>query len=873
MKKLLSVFLSSLFILTLIACTEETTLDEIPPVVTVDASKPVAFEFGSEEPDWTTYISATDDVDGEITITESMVNTNNVNMTQIGTFMVLFTVEDSAGNKALKTINISIRDTTAPVLSIEDELPMIFEVGSDAPDFTTYITANDNADGEIVITAGMIDTSNVDMDTVGTFDVIYAVSDYRENESTETIIFTINDTTAPVITVSNSAQFELLSGTTEPDWTTYITANDNYDGVITITDAMVDGSEVDMNTIGTFEVYFSVEDSSGNEATESITVTITLNDEAAPIITLNPEAALELDLNSDAPDWTTYITVNDNLDGNITVLESMVDATDVDMTTVGTYDIIFTVEDQTGNEAILTIQVNVVIPDTEAPVLTLVEDVQTAFIAGSDEPDWITFITANDNIDGDITITEAMIDASNVNMDVVGQFNVIYTVSDAKENEAVYTLTIYIVEDSDYVISTEVYNYPFNVEDDGTLALPNLLEGNGYYVNDEGSAETVYMDGETPVFGYADSWTFVSTGYDLGVEEYMIEAKVTALGQQAADTSPIFSVRIDYDWLMDIHFNFNNNSWSGVAVHGLPGGSAYSNNAEAGGLASDLVLDMNRSYTFKILIQDSLIVGEDLLTIFIDGRKVMERSVPEINANAQHIFGASAGSHIEVDYFKANLVTEDFDYYQPTINVFDYSFDVEDDGTLALPNLLEGNGYYVNDEGSAETVYMDGETPVFGYADSWTFVSTGYDLGIEEYVIEAKVTALGQQAADTSPIFSVRIDYDWLMDIHFNFNNNSWSGVAVHGLPGGSAYSNNAEAGGLAPSLVLEMNVEYIFRVVILDGNVENEDVLIIYVNDMKVMELNVPDVNANAQHILGASAGSHIEVDYFKANLAEVLE
>lgn len=867
MKKLIVLSLSLIAVLIISACNPGEEVDETAPVITVDTSLQTTFEYGSSEPDWTTYITATDDVDGDITITAAMVNDDNVDMNRVGSFFVLFTVRDEAGNKALKTIDINITDTTDPVITIDSTKPTEFEVGSNAPDFTTYVTVLDNVDGEIDVTTAMIDTTSVDMDTVGAFDVIYTVDDYRGNETSETVTFTIVDTTDPVITQSGQAQTELVSGTAEPDWTTYVTATDNYDGEIAITSAMVDDSNVDMATVGTFDVVFTVTDANGNSATLTITMTITQNDETAPIITQNPAAELELDLDAAEPDWTTYVTATDNLDGDIAITSAMVDASAVDMTTEGDYDVVFTVSDTAGNERTLTITVTVRIPDTTAPVLSLTDDAESTFVIGSTSPDWTTFITATDDLDGTITITSAMVDATAVNFDALGEYDVIFTVSDAAGNEATLTYTIYIVEDVDYDVNNEVFHYPFDVGDAGNLALPNLLEGNGYLINNEGYAETIYMDGANPVFGYADSWTFVSAGYDWGIEEYVIETAVTAIGFQNPDSSPVFSIRIDYDWLLDIHFSFNNNSWTGIAIYNLPGGPAYNTDPATGGLVTDLKLALDQEYVFKVVVLDSIYEDMDLLRIYVDGRKVMELDVPEINANAQFIFGASQGSHIKTDYFKANEISIPYDLYTVTGEAFSYPFDAADSGNLALPNLLEGNGYLVNDDGQAETIYMDGATPVFGFADAWTFVSTGYDLGLEEYAIEATVTAVGHQNTDTSPIFSIRIDYDWLMDVHFNFNNNSWSGVAVHNLPGGSAYSNDAAAGGLAPNLNMDLNTAYRFKVVVLDGMVAGEDTLIIYVDDQMVMKRQVPEINANAQFIFGASQGSHIKVDEFRAD------
>lgn len=299
------------------------------------------------------------------------------------------------------------------------------------------------------------------------------------------------------------------------------------------------------------------------------------------------------------------------------------------------------------------------VQDDVKPVITEVAGTQKVFVEGATAPDWSTYISALDNVDGDITITSAMINSGDVDMDTIGTFSVTYIVSDAAGNNATKTIQVTIDEYTEFTIGESKFNYQFDVEYEGELALPNLLEGNGYVVNDDGYAETIYFSDNTITFGNADSWTFVSNGYDKNIHNFVIEAKVMAISNSVSNEAPRFSIRIDYDWMLDVHFNFNNNSWTGIAVHNVTGGSRYSDIAEDGGLALDgsLTLALNTEYVFKIIIVDSDVAGEDTLSVYVDDIKVMETNIPEIDINSQHIMGASAGSHIVVDYFKCNLIT------------------------------------------------------------------------------------------------------------------------------------------------------------------------------------------------------------------------
>jgi hypothetical protein len=96
------------------------------------------------------------------------------------------------------------------------------------------------------------------------------VSDANTNEAiqvTRTVI--VQDTTAPVITLTGEAEVTIEVGSTYTD--AGATAEDNYDG--DISDSIVVNGEVDTNTVGSYTITYDVSDSSGNLAS-SISRTI-----------------------------------------------------------------------------------------------------------------------------------------------------------------------------------------------------------------------------------------------------------------------------------------------------------------------------------------------------------------------------------------------------------------------------------------------------------------------------------------------------------------------------------------------------------------------------------------------------------------------
>jgi hypothetical protein len=80
-----------------------------------------------------------------------------------------------------------------------------------------------------------------------------------------------------------------------------------------------------------------------------------------------------------------------------------------------------------------------VIPDTEAPVLANVLDVE--YTIDDEAPNYAQGVTASDNEDGDLT-ADIIVDDSLVDLTVAGEYTVTLTVSDAAGNETSETLTV-----------------------------------------------------------------------------------------------------------------------------------------------------------------------------------------------------------------------------------------------------------------------------------------------------------------------------------------------------------------------------------------------------------------------------------------------
>jgi len=179
-----------------------------------------------------------------------------------------------------------------PVVATVGGADVSYEYDTTEPTWTSLVevTDGDHASGYTL----NINTTDVDMVTVGTFDVIYVATDSSGNISdAHTIEITITDTTVPVITLTSATDdVDVFDAPTWTPATNMASATDDYDGdvsssvVYTYNEDTSGGSaiatlELARTYLGTATnvvyVTYNVDDSSANSAVEK-TYTVTAID-------------------------------------------------------------------------------------------------------------------------------------------------------------------------------------------------------------------------------------------------------------------------------------------------------------------------------------------------------------------------------------------------------------------------------------------------------------------------------------------------------------------------------------------------------------------------------------------------------------------
>ncbi len=206
------------------------------------------------------------------------------------------------------------------------------------PDLLDGVTALDSVDGD-VSSRIVVDESQVDWNTPGIYNLIYTVTDTSDNLIGDSVLVIITerqgeiDQTPPLIYNASNVLHQI--GDAIPDLSSGIIAYDDKDGNLT-SEVVIDASQVDWDVAGTYQVTYSVEDSSGNQF--SITVTITVQTGTATLSSLTIYyindthgaiqkngsqmglaniANLILDEKTNNPDETLFIGGGDLLQGNV----------------------------------------------------------------------------------------------------------------------------------------------------------------------------------------------------------------------------------------------------------------------------------------------------------------------------------------------------------------------------------------------------------------------------------------------------------------------------------------------------------------------------------------------------------------------------
>ena len=331
-----------------------------------------------------------------------------------------------------------------PVIVLDGDNPMVLEVG------TAYVDpgaiAYDEDDGDL--TNQLQINGFVNSNILGTYTVVYSVTDSGGNTTNVNRTIEIVDTTPPVIVLVGDSTIYLDLGSTYID--PGASATDNYDGDL-ISEIFLSGS-VDTSTTGTYYISYNVSDSSGNSAAVHRTVVVEAN---SPSLQIN----------------VTALIADSDGDG-----------------TVGIYDTkYYTIYiENTGNVALNNLTISVYFTDLNDNPLTLssgptFESNSEGSTSGTLQPGEIATYSAI------YIIEQSAVDSGGVTISAhaAAVVNENTTVEDSTDSPVVTTLgmtpsiqvtkTAAIADDGDGIVGIgDIIQYTINIENTGNVTLSSL---------------------------------------------------------------------------------------------------------------------------------------------------------------------------------------------------------------------------------------------------------------------------------------------------------------------------------------------------------------------------------------------------------------
>ncbi len=320
-------------------------IDGDKPTITLKGNATVYLDYPDryKEAGYSAYDKTDGDLTGKVIVSKELLET------KLGTYYIRYIVTDSNGNSVVATRTVIVRDNVKPLITLNGDEVIELNLGEE------YIEqgakALDNYSGNI--TAQIKVENSVDTSIVGTTYITYRVKDEAGNESFIQRKVIVRDTVAPIINYTGPTPiYHEVNTLFNPP---ILTATDNYDGDITNRVSLT--NNVILNKIGTYELVYTVKDSSLNEAT--LVIQVIVRDTIKPIIkTTYDTITLELGTEYNMLDG---ISVTDNYDtidnSKIVITTDPVYNENIE----GTYTIKYNVKDSSGNiaeELIRTVVIN-----------------------------------------------------------------------------------------------------------------------------------------------------------------------------------------------------------------------------------------------------------------------------------------------------------------------------------------------------------------------------------------------------------------------------------------------------------------------------------------------------------------------------------
>ncbi|MFW3546469.1 putative Ig domain-containing protein [Staphylococcus caprae] len=534
---------------------------------------------------------------------DSATNTISGTPTKVGSYPIVITTTDASGNETTTSFTIKVVDTTKPtVTSIEDQTK---EVNTPVDSITIEATDNSGLAVSNKV-SGLPEGVSFDSETntisgtptkVGSYPITVTTTDASGNETTTSFTIEVVDTTKPTVTSIKDQTNEVNT----PVDSITIEATDNSGQAVTNkVSGLPEGVSFDSTTntisgtptkVGSYPITVTTTDAEGNATTTSFTIKVV--DTTKPTVTAIKDQTKEVNtaidsITIDATDNSGQAVTNkvSGLPAGVE-FDSETNTISGTPTKVGSYPIVVTTTDESGNETTTKFTIQVV--DTTKPTVTSIgnqtKEVNTAI-------DSIT-IDASDNSGQDVTnkvsgLPDGVSFDSETNTisgtpTKVGSYPITVITTDASGNKIETTFTIEVVDktapmvtsikDQTKEVNTSIDPIKIEATDNSGQAVTNTVSGLPEGVSFDSETNTI-SGTPTKVGSYPITVTTTDASGNETTTSFTIEVvdKTAPMVTSIKDQTKEVNTSID-----PIKIEATDNSGQAVTnkVSGLPDGVSF----------------------------------------------------------------------------------------------------------------------------------------------------------------------------------------------------------------------------------------------------------------------------------------------------------
>lgn len=301
----------------------------------------------------------------------------------------------------------TVIDTTSPYFQNAGNVISYVDQPITTLEIQNSLVAYDSVDGDVSNNITLLNdgyTENIGV--LGQYTITFSVTDSSGNESLVDILVDIVDVLPPVF--GNTTDIDVIYPNTKTveQIISQLSASDNYDGDVSNQIQLVsDEYSVNASVIGDYQMQFKVCDGSGNETLKDIVIHVL--DQEEPDIQGQSEIVISYNQYYSEPELINALSVIDNYDESIDLIIEN-NTYKNNSHDIGTYSVLVSATDSSGNRSEKTITINVVdeIPPViylDASVIQVYSDTVLAL------PDFVDLLKRTNELDSKMDYTYSVV--------------------------------------------------------------------------------------------------------------------------------------------------------------------------------------------------------------------------------------------------------------------------------------------------------------------------------------------------------------------------------------------------------------------------------------------------------------------------------